>query len=76
MARALNHNIKRTHMTIADIVRETGIPRSTLTDHPEVLRRLEARAPVGRRKYARVLVERWMHDESVVRIGRGARVSA
>lgn len=60
-------------MTLADVIRASGISRSTFARHPEMLRRLQAKAPIGRRKYARVLVERWLADESVTRVGKGAR---
>ncbi len=67
---------KASLMTLAEIARESGISRRTFERHPEILRGLLAKAPIGRRKYARVLVERWLNDESVTRIGKGARVSA
>lgn len=44
-------------LTLTDVARELGISRSTLQRHSLLLKRLEARHPIGSHKYAGVLVE-------------------
>lgn len=57
-------------MTLSEVAKALGVSRYCLYDHPDVLSRLKARTPLGYRRYARVLVERLVNDESLSSFGR------
>lgn len=59
-------------MTVTEVAAALQVHRSLLYRYPQVLARLKARTPLGKRKYAAVLVERLKQDQSLVQLGRRA----
>lgn len=62
-------------MTPGDLMRRLGMSQAPFYAHQKAgeFRFLEVSRPIGRFRYSRVLVDRFLAGESVVAFGRGSR---
>jgi hypothetical protein len=67
--------VSRPLLNQTELATVLGVTRDWINRHrtsPQVTQ-FETRQPMGQRKYARALVEKFLAGESVVRFGKGSR---